>query len=279
MNNVAIYYQDLFTMEAHLDDAGKKVLKLCGKLDGVEQKIELYIISEEEAYFREYMVENEQVSDKWYKVDAAASEDLNLYDVSLTNNENDAYIKWQESIQEITYLGSNNGIDYVEVKYTEEDEMASDYIVKVDSTFEVEYNGQTGVFHYYEQTDSTESFSAITRSWETKIDGLDLMDWEFDTETMTLTKEDEVLTCKLVSDNLSATPEMLSVVLALSPEENTLIAMYMELDGINVAMDLRNISDLSDVMSMPEDINEEITLEDVAMRLAMSLMMFAFSLA
>ncbi len=189
----------------YLTDGTAQYLDVSGKDDNDNTiGMGFLAINTETAYLHRYGVEDNVTIDSWSKCVNMDSEDVNIDDTMDETNEDNSFVEAFKSIQSVEYVESIGNIDKLIVYYiptaTDSSDTGSEVIY--DVTLEVEYNGKKGTYRYTE-TMCDDAISCGTTS-SNFIEEFSWNDWEFDKETLKLTKNDETIQCVLVEDHLSA---------------------------------------------------------------------------
>ena len=189
----------------YLTDGTARYLDVSGKDDNDHTiGMGFLAVNAETAYLHRYGVEDNVETDTWSKCINMDAEGVSIDNTIDETNEDNSFVEAFKSIQSVEYVESIGNIDKLIVYYipTEADDSDADSDVIYDVTLEVEYNGKKGTYRY------TESMHDGAVSCETTssnfIEEFSWNDWEFDKETLKLTKDGETIQCSLVEDHLSA---------------------------------------------------------------------------
>ena len=275
-NSVKMNFNDLFKMDVLTDAEGRTMVGISGVVEGTEVGVELYKLSDTENYCREYSSADGTVEETWAAVTIAEGETFLGEDSAVVADED--LTAWQNSTETATYIGSHDGLDYVEIMYVDSDaEEDDDWVTVIDASYEVEYNGNVGLFQYTAK-ETKEGTGKINSSyWLVEIPDENIEDWTFDSEALTLTKDDVVLDCVLVDDYMNQPVEEIPVILILNPENNNIVGMQMEVEGMMCAISFAEIDNLSSLVTIPADMTNTVTAEEATMSLAMAMMVFIYS--
>lgn len=122
-NAVTMNFANLFKMGMFGDDTGKSLITLEGSMEGLELGLELYVVSDTEAYYHRKGVEEGVAMDAWYKLENLVNEDGESAVGGFTQ-ETDSLDEFKNNTQSITYIGQVDGKDAVEIVYLPESEDA-----------------------------------------------------------------------------------------------------------------------------------------------------------
>lgn len=120
-NAVTMNFANLFKMGMFGDDTGKSLITLEGSMEGLEMGLELYVVSDTEAYYHRKGVEEGVAMDTWYKLENLVNEDGESAVGGFTQ-ETDSLDEFKNNTQSITYIGQVDGKDAVEIVYLPEAE-------------------------------------------------------------------------------------------------------------------------------------------------------------
>ena len=118
-NAVTMNFANLFKMGMFGDDTGKSLITLEGSMEGLELDLELYVVSDTEAYYHRKGVEEGVAMDTWYKLENLVNEDGESAVGGFTQ-ETDSLNEFKNNTQSITYIGQVDGKDAVEIVYLPE---------------------------------------------------------------------------------------------------------------------------------------------------------------
>ena len=243
----------------------------------------------EDVYCKQYGPDEDGVlACEWYVCEFP--EDMENAEVSIMDSAETSVIDAAElmemlkNIESMKYVGTEDGLDNlvlicVDTMNEVEELPESNWVTTFDATLEVEYNGVVGQFRYTTQTNGG-SGSSRGCHWESDEEPLeDILDWEFDQETLTLAKDDEVLQCTLIEDHLLSDDDensgLIEVRIQVNPTTCELVSMSFEVDGEVGAIQFINCDSVDEYIELPDNIEETIPAEEAAM----SLMMIIFAIA
>lgn len=249
----------------------------------------------DKVYFKEFGEdENGVLGCMWYECvfteNSEGSVDITILDdaeKSIVDTE--YFIDMLNDVISLQYIETVDGYDHLVLKCNyvgEEIEMESDEWTRTfDALLEVEYNGVVGQFRRTEAVDANGEIAWSSR-WETEEKPLESMyDWEFDVETLTLTNGDEVLQCKLIKDNIadgtmtSTESGAFYIHVLANPNTFELKTMSISMNGETCSIEFVDCHDVSELIDMPEGVEEIIQAEDAAMGFAMMMFMMIMNSA
>lgn len=194
----------------YLTDGTAQYLDVSG-MDDNSMGMGFLVIDAETAYLHRYGVEDDVKTDIWSKCINMDAEDVSIDDTIDETNEDNSFVDAFKSIQSVEYVESVGNIDKLIVYYIPAvtDSSDTDSEVIYDVSLEVEYNGKKGTYRYTE-TMCDDAISCGTTSTNF-IEEFSWNDWEFDKETLQLTKDNETIQCVLVEDHLSVETNSIKV--------------------------------------------------------------------
>lgn len=266
-----------------LTDGESAYVAISGEIeDEGKVGVALYQKDKDTAYFRQFGEEEGEEVDKWFKCIANEDGEGGFEDATDDVTSTDEFKEALNAITSVEYVETIDGLDHILIHYIaseeEEDDEENTWVKTVDMTIEIEYNGEKGQYRYYEQTDA-DGFTSNGTISTSAIEGFKFNDWEFDKETLTLTKGEESIKATLIENHLEEKEEEKAAVtmdVFMNPE--TIEIEKMSIIGEEDAMTTIEFVDcekVEDIVKLPE-ITEEISEEDAVMQLVM--MMFALAL-
>lgn len=265
------------------DPDGKAYLSVSGTdEEGNSAGSALYKQDDSTAYFHSFGQAEGQAVDEWYICEMTNEEDSSTIDGTISESgDTSEMFKALESIEKIVYVKSVGDLDYVDIYCAAEELNTETWETTYDVTISFEYDGQVGEMRYTENTYVDDWGTSSSMHWKTEIDSMELFDWDFDKETMTLVHEsdpNQVLKCTVVKDHLNDTTEKLPTMrIVIHSETYEVSETTLMQDGYEMTVKFINCDDVSEFVELPDNIEEKKPAEDAVMEIGM--MMFAVILS
>jgi hypothetical protein len=266
---------DIMNITLLTDANGKAYMSISGTVEEEgEITVALYAFDEKTAYFYMSGEAEGQAISQWYKCEINNDEDGAVLDDTMDGTADmSEMMAALEAIEKIVYVESIGDIDVLDIYYTPAADEEDDWTTTYDATIKVEFNGIEGEFRYTESTSDDGWGTSSSSYWEKEIEGMDLFDWDFNRETMTLTKDDQTLNCTLVTDHLNVEGEEQKTVMRIEIDSKTkeIKKMSVTEDDATVAVEFITCEDVSAEVELPETVETTMTMEDAAMQFAMTM--------
>lgn len=266
---------DLIKSTLLVDKNNVVFYEMAGSVDGEEIGVALLIKDTNDVYMHQFGTEDGVAVDQWFKCTIAEG----------TENDADETIDGVATTEEFTgVIGDVNKVEFVEsvdgldkvILYAPVPE--SEYEMPelaVDMTVEVEYNGAKGTYRYQEYATGGSGYSSTNG-----IDGFSFGDYEFDAEKLTLTKDDEVIQCTLITNHLENPVELateIKIEVLIDPATYAIHKMVMTDETSAVStIEFIDCEDVLAEVELPENM-EEMPLEEAMMTFVMVMLGLAFS--
>lgn len=255
----------------YLTDGTAQYFKMEGDLEEGKIGSGIAAIDDETIYYQQFL--NDEVT--WSKCINIDNENVNvdttIDDAKTDNNDFEAALK---TVSKVEYVESVGDVDKVIVYYTPVDEDVDGTVV-YDVSFEIEYNGAKGIYRYTER-DEDGMVSSSTMSTDS-IDNFVWMDWDFDKDTLTLTKDEETIQCVIVEDHMADNEEeLVPIEVYINSKTYKISKMVMDVTETSLSMiEYVTCNNLIAELNLPETF-EEVDLEEAMMEFAFTMLGIAF---
>ena len=259
-----------------LVDANNVVFyEMSGAVEGEEIGVALLIKDSNNIYMHQFGTEEGVAVDQWFKCTIGEETENTAGETIDSMAATEEFTGIMADISRVEFVETVDGLDKV-IVYSPVPE--SEYEMPemaVDITVEVEYNGEKAEYRYQEYASGGSGYSSTNG-----IEGFSFGDYEFDAEKLTLTKDDEVIQCTLVTNHLENPIELATEIkmeVMIDPETYAIHKMVMTDE--TAAVSTIEFVECEDVMAEVElpDTMEEMPLEDAMMTFVMVMLGLAFS--
>ena len=269
---------ELMKMSVFTNENGKSYFEVAGfDENGNDMALGFLFNQNEDVYFHRFGVDGDQKIDQWLKCigmdtdSIEAKEDLDVNDLSNM----DAFTAALGAIQKIEYIESIGDIDRLAIHYVPLEESDDEWTTTYDVTIEIEYNGQKGEYRYTEQSTSSGA-SSNSFSSQSSIEGFSWKEWEFDKETLVLTKGDQTIQCKLVKDHIAENDKNAIIEVEINSKTYAIQKMIMTEDDMEMTIEFVESPNLDELYDLSGDM-ESIKYEDAMTEFVMGMLAFALS--
>jgi hypothetical protein len=257
------------------DDTGKSYISASGSID-VAAVIgsTLYKYDDSTIYFNTRSSIEEEVVDRWYLCEITSEEDIaTLNNAMMDKTDVVAITNILNFAEKVDYIESIGDIDYIDVYCVPmedgDDDVEGPQLLSYDASICVEYNGAVGQLRYTELSSAEGLRPVISIQWESEIENMDLADWSFDKESVTLISDvdsSQVVKCSVVRDYLNTELDPIGVRVVINSKTLD-IQKLSWLDGdYTVAIEFKNCDNVEALVDIPDDIAEKVPVVDAAIQ-------------
>jgi hypothetical protein len=251
---------DLIKTTFLIDTNNAIFYEMSGVLENKEIGVALLIKDTNNIYMHQFGTDEYDAIDQWFNCTVNDDTEEDTMETIDGDAMTEKFTRVISEINKVEFVETVDGLDKVIVyspAHESEDETPG---LIVDMSVEVEYNGEKGIYRYQKYADGDSGYSSTV-----SINNFSFGDYEFDSEKLTLTNDDEVIQCTLAENHLENPVELATEIkmeIMIDPDTYAIHKMVMtdETSAVSV-IEFVNCADVMTEIALPEKM-DEMPLED-----------------